>query len=97
MVFHRGEEHRLRVLENRVLRKAVGSTKDTVTQEWRRLLNMEIHDLYCSLNIIWVIKLRGMRWAGNVAYKGDRRGAYRILVGQPDGKRPLERPRCNHH
>jgi hypothetical protein len=66
---------------------------DEVTGEWRRLDNDEFYDLYSPPNIIWVIKSRRMRWAGHVAHRGDRRGAYRILVGRPDGKIPLGRPR----
>jgi hypothetical protein len=65
-----------------------------VTEEWRRLHNEELNDLYSSLNIIWVIKSRRMRWAGHVASMGENRGAYRILVGRPEGRRPLGRPRC---
>jgi hypothetical protein len=71
----------LSVFENRVLRKVFGLKRDEVTGEWRRLHNEELNDLYCSSNIIRVIKSRRMRWAGHVARIGDRRGAYRILVG----------------
>jgi hypothetical protein len=86
------EEHRLRVFENRVLRKIFEPKRDEVTGKWRRLHNEELYDLYSSPNIIWVIKSRRMRWAGHVACMGEGRGAYRILVGRPEG-RPLERPR----
>jgi hypothetical protein len=63
-----------------------------VTGQWRRLLNKELYALY-SPNIIWVIKSRRLRWAGHVAGMGERRGAYRTLVGKPEGRRRLERPR----
>jgi hypothetical protein len=81
------------VFENRVLRRIFGPKRDGVTGEWRRLHNEELNDLYSSPNIIRVIKLIRMRWAGNVACKGERRGADRILVGRPEGSRPLGRPR----
>jgi len=67
--------------------------RDEVTAEWRELCNKELNDLYCSPNIIRVIKSRRMRWAGHVAYMGERRGVYRFLVGKPEGKRPLGRPK----
>ena len=60
---------------------------------WRKLHNEELNDLYCSPNIVRVIKSRRMSWAGHVARMGERRGVYRILVGKPDGKRPLGRPK----
>jgi hypothetical protein len=81
------------VFENRVLRRIFGSNRDEVTGEWRRLHNEELYDLHSSPNIIRVNKSRRMRWAGYVAYKAERRGAYRILVGRPEGRRPLGRPR----
>jgi hypothetical protein len=84
----------LRVFENRVLRKIFGSRRDEVTGEWRKLHNKELNDLYCSPDIVRVIKSRRMRWAGNVASKGEKRGVYRVLVGKPEGKRTLGRPRC---
>jgi hypothetical protein len=87
------EEHRLRVFENRVLRRIYGPKRDGVTGEWRRLHNEELNDLYSSPNIIRVIKSRKMRWAGHVARMGECRGAYRILVGRPEGRRPLGRPK----
>ena len=61
--------------------------------EWRRLNNEELNDLYSSPNIVWVIKSRRMRWAGHVARMGEERGVYRVLLGKPEGKRPLGRPR----
>jgi hypothetical protein len=87
------EEHRHRVFENRVLRKIFGSKRDEVTGEWRKLHNEELRDLYSSLNIIRIIKSRRMRWAGHVARMGEKRNAYRLLVGKPEGKRPLGRLR----
>jgi hypothetical protein len=87
------EEHRFRVFENRVLRGIFGSKRDEVTGEWRRLHNEELNVLYSSPNIIGVIKSRRMRWAGHVARMGERIGAYRVLVGRPEGRRPLGRPR----
>ena len=61
--------------------------------EWRRLHNEELNDMYCSSNIVRVIKWRRMRWAGHVARMGEERGVYRVLVGKPEGRRPLGRPR----
>jgi hypothetical protein len=86
------EEHRLRVFESRVLR-IFGPRKDDVTGEWRKLHNEDLHNLYSSPNIIRMIKSRRMRWAGQVERMGETRNACRILVGKPDGKRPLGRPR----
>jgi hypothetical protein len=88
------EEHRLSVFENRVLRRICGPKRDEVTGEWRKLHNKELHDLYCSPSIIRIIKSRRMRWAGHVARMGEKRNAYRLLVGKPEGMRPLGRPRC---
>jgi hypothetical protein len=87
------EEHRLRVFENRLLRKIFGPKRDEVTGEWRKLRNEELRDLYSSPSIIRIIKSRRMRWAGRVARMGEKRNAYRLLVGKPKGKRPLGRPR----
>jgi len=70
-----------------------GPKRDEVTGEWRKLHNEEVNDLYCSLNIVRVIKSRRLRWAGYVARVGERRGVYRVLVGKPEGKRPLGRHR----
>jgi hypothetical protein len=81
------------VFENRVLRRIFGPKRDEVTREWRRLHNEELNDLYSSRNIIRVIKSRRMRWAGNVARMGGKRGVYRILVGRPVERRPLGTPR----
>jgi len=75
------EERRLRVLENRVLRRIIGPRRDRITGEWRKLHNEELNDLHCSPNIVWVIKSRSMGWAGHVARMGERRGVYRVLVG----------------
>jgi TPP-dependent pyruvate/acetoin dehydrogenase alpha subunit len=65
-----------------------------VTGEWRKLHNEELNDLYSALNIVRVVESRIMRWAGQVVHMGEGRGVYRVLVGKPEGKRPLERPRC---
>jgi hypothetical protein len=86
------EEHRLRVFENRVLRKIFGPKREE-DGSWRKLHNDELHSLYSSPNIVRVIKLRRMRWAGHVARMWEGRGIYRVLVGRPEGKRPLGRPR----
>ena len=83
------EEGRLRVFENRVLRRIFGPKRDEVTGEWRKLHNEELNDLYSSPNIVRVIKSRRMRWAGHVARMGERRG---VLVGKLEGKRPLGDP-----
>ncbi|KAJ4429807.1 hypothetical protein ANN_22011 [Periplaneta americana] len=87
------EELRLRVFENKVLRKIFGAKRDEVTGEWRKLHNTELHALYSSPNIIRNLKSRRLRWAGHVARMGESRNAYRVLVGRPEGKRPLGRPR----
>ena len=70
-----------------------GPRRDEVTGEWRKLHNEELSDLYSSPNIVQVIKSRRMRWAGHVARMGEEREAYRVLVGKPEGKRSLGRPR----
>jgi hypothetical protein len=87
------EEQRLRVFESRVLRRIFWPKRDELTGEWRRLHNEELNYLYSSPNIIRVIKSRRMRWAGHVAGMGEKRGAYRILVGRPEGRQPLGTPR----
>jgi hypothetical protein len=87
------EEHSLRVFENRVLRRIFVPKRDEVTGEWRKIHNEELNDPYSSPNINRVIKSRRMKWAGHVASTGDRIGVYRVLVGKPEGKRPLGRPR----
>ena len=85
------EEHRLRVFENKILRKIFGAKKDEITEEWRKLHNAELHALYSSPNKIRSIKSRRLRWAGHVARMEQSRNAYR--VGKPEGKRRLGRPR----
>ncbi|KAJ4441925.1 hypothetical protein ANN_11787 [Periplaneta americana] len=87
------EERRLRVFENKVLRKIFGAKRDEVTGEWRKLHSTELHALYSSPDIIRNIKSRRLRWTGYVARMGESRNAYRVLVGRPEGKRPLGRPR----
>jgi hypothetical protein len=87
------EEHRLRVFENRVLRRVSGPNSEEVTREWRKLHNGELHNLYSSPDNISHIKSRRMRCAGHVARMGQGRNVYRALVGKPEGKRPPERPR----
>jgi hypothetical protein len=87
------EECRLRVFENRVLRWIFGPKRDEVTREWRRLHNKELYAVYSSPNIIWVMKSRRLKWTGNTAHMGERRGACRVLVVKSEGRRPLGRPR----
>ena len=87
------EERKLRVFENSVLRRIFRPRRDEVAGEWRRLHDEELNDLYSSPNIVWVIKSRRMRWAGHVAHMGEERGVYRVLMGKPEGRRPLARPR----
>ena len=85
----RREKGRVRVFENKVLRRIFGPKKEEVTEEWRKLHNEKLNDLYSSSNIVRVIKSRRMRWATQVARMGKRRGAYRVLVGKLEGKGPL--------
>ena len=73
------------MFENMVL-SIFGPRRDQVTEEWRRLHNEELNDLYSSPNIVRVIKSRRMKWAGDVARMGEERGVYRVLVGKPEGK-----------
>jgi hypothetical protein len=87
------EEYRLRVFENRVLRRIFGPGRDEGMGEWRKLHSGELHDLYSSPYIIRQIKSRRMRLAGHVARVGEERNLCRVLVGKPEGKRPLGRPR----
>jgi len=87
------KERRLRVFENRVLRRIFGLKRDEVTGDWRKLHKEEFNDLYCSPNIVRVTKSRRMRWVGHVAQVEDRRAEYRVLVGKPESKRPFGRPR----
>jgi hypothetical protein len=84
------EEHTQRMFENRLLRRIFGPKRDEVTGEWSKLHSEELHILYSSPNI----KSRRMRWAGCVARMVEERNVYRVLMGNPEGKRPLGRPRC---
>ena len=77
-----------------MLRKTFGPKRDEETAEWRRLHKEELYDLYFSQNIIRGTELRRMRWAAHVAYTGDRKVSYIVLVGKPEGQRQLGRPRC---
>jgi hypothetical protein len=87
------EEQQLGVFENRVLRRIFGPKRDEVTGGWRKLHNEELHNLYSSPSIIRIIKSRTMKWAGHVARMGEKTNSYRLLVGKPEGKRLLGRPR----
>jgi len=87
------EERKLRVFENMVLRRIFGPRRDEVMREWKRLHNKELNDLYSSPNIVGVIKSRRMRWAGHMAHMGEESGVYRVLLGKPEGRRRLGRPR----
>jgi hypothetical protein len=87
------EEHKLRVFKNRVLRRIFGPKRDGAMRGWRKLHNEELHNLYSSPDIIGIIKSRRMRWVGHAAQMGVKRNVYRLLVGKPEGKRPLGRPR----
>jgi hypothetical protein len=81
------------VFENRVLRKVFGPKRDVMTVEWRKLHNEELNDVYSLPNTMWVVKSRRMRWAGHVARMGEDRSVHRVLVGKPEGNRPMGRPR----
>jgi PAS domain-containing protein len=91
----RSDLDRRPVFENRVLRRIFGPKREEVTGEWRKLHSEELNGLYSLPNIVRVIKSRRMRWAGHVACMGEGRVVYRVLVGKPEGKRPLGRPRRN--
>jgi hypothetical protein len=88
------EEHRVRVFETRVLRRIFGPKRDEVAEEWRKLHNEELHGLYSSPSVIRIMKLRRMRWAVHVARMREKRNTCRLLVGKPEGRRPLGSPRC---
>jgi hypothetical protein len=87
------DELRLWVFENRVLRRIFGTKRDEVAGEWRKRHNEELHDLYSSPSIIKIITPSRMKWAGHEARMGEKRNAYRLLVGKPEGRRLLGRPR----
>jgi hypothetical protein len=87
------KEHRLRVFENRILRRIFGPRRDEVSGGWGKLHTEEYHNLYSSPSIIRLIKSRRVRWAGHVARMGEKRNASRILVGKPEGNRPPGRKR----
>ena len=87
------EKRRLRLFENRVLRKIFWPKWDEVTRDWRKLHNEELNDIYSSQNIVRMRKSRIMRWAGHVVRMGEKGDVYRVLVGKPERKRPLGRPR----
>jgi len=86
-------ERSLKVFENRVLRRIFGPKRDKETREWKKLRNEELNYLYSSPNNVQMIKSRKMRWAGYIARIGERRGVYRVLVGELEEKKPLGRPR----
>jgi hypothetical protein len=87
------EEHRLRLFENRFLRRMFGTNRDEITGEWRKLHNEELHILCSSPNIIRQIKSKRTRWAGHVARVGEERNVYKVLMEKSEGKIPLGRPR----
>jgi hypothetical protein len=87
------EEHRLKLFEKKVLRRIFRPKRDEVTGGWRKLHNEELRDLYSSPSIIEILKSRRMRWAWHVARMGGKTNAYRLLMGKPEGKGPLGRPR----
>jgi hypothetical protein len=87
------EEHKLRVFDNRMLRRIFAPNRDGMTGGWRKLHYEELHNLYSSPSKIRILKSRRMRWALYVARMGEKRNVYRLLVGKPEGKRPLGRPR----
>ena len=77
-----------------MLRRIFGPKRKEVAGEWKKLHNEELNNLYASPNVVWVIKSRRMRWVGHVARMGEGRGVYRVLVGKPEVRRSLGRPRC---
>jgi hypothetical protein len=81
------------VFENRVRRRIFGPKRDEVTGEWRKLHSEELHNLYSSPDIIRQVTSRRMRWAGHVVRMGEERKVYKVLMGKPEGKKPLGRPR----
>jgi hypothetical protein len=83
----------MRVFENRVLRRIFGPKRNGVMGGWRKLHNEGLYNLYSSPSIIRIINSRRMRWVGHVVRMGEKRNVYRLLVGKPEGKRPLGRPR----
>jgi len=87
------EELRLMVFENRMLERVFGSKRGEVIREWRKLHNEELRNRYSLPNIVRVVKSRRMRLVGHVARMGEGRRVHRVLVGKPEGKRPLGRPR----
>jgi hypothetical protein len=87
------EERRLRVFENKVLRRIFGPKRDQVTSEWRKINNGELNDFYSSLKVVRVIKSRRSRWAGHVTRMGKRKSVCRVLVEKSEGNRPFGRPR----
>jgi hypothetical protein len=87
------EEHKLRVFENRVLRRIFRPKRDGMIGGWKKLRNEELHNLYSSQSIIRIIKWRRMRWVGHVARMGEKRNVHRLSAGNPEGKRPLGRQR----
>jgi hypothetical protein len=87
------EEPRLRVFENRVLSRIFGPKRDEEIGEWRKLHNEKLNDLFFSPNIVGVVKSRKLRWAEHVTRMGEAMGVYRVLMGKPEGRRPLQRPR----
>ena len=86
-------EHKLRVFENRVLRRIFGLRRDKVTGEWRKLHTEELNDLYSSPNVVRLMKSKRMGRGRHVAHIGESRGLYRVLVGKPEGRSLLRRPR----
>ena len=87
------EERRLRVFENGALSRVFGPKRGEVTGDWTKLHKEELRDVYSLPNIVRLVKSRRMRWAGHVARMGNGRGVHRVLVGKPEGKRPVGRPR----